>query len=75
MLARARYGAIVTIDESGVPQNFVASGITEDEHRHLAEWPDRPRLFEHFRDLPGTLSLSDVPAYVRSLGFSSDRLP
>ena len=51
MLARARYGAIATIDESGVPQDFVTSGITEDEHRHLAEWPDGPRFFEHFRNL------------------------
>ena len=74
-LTGARYGAIVTIGDAGQPQEFVTSGITEDEHRHLAEWPDGPRLFEHFRDLPGTLSLSDVPAYVRSLGFSSDRLP
>ena len=74
-LTGARYGAIVTIGDAGQPQEFVTSGITEDEHRHLAEWPDGPRLFEHFRDLPGALSLSDVPAYVRSLGFSSDRLP
>ena len=75
-LTGARYGAIATIDEAGVPQDFVTSGLTADEHRNMVEWPDGPRLFEYFRDLPGPLRLADVPAYVRSLGFSpDDRLP
>ncbi len=72
-LTGARYGTIVTIDERGQPQDFLTSGLTPEEHRELAEWHDGPRLFEHFRDLPGALRLSDLPAYVRSLGFSSDR--
>ncbi len=75
-LTGARFGAIATIDEAGVPQDFVTSGLTADEHRNMVEWPDGPRLFEYFRDLPGPLRLADVPAYVRSLGFSpDDRLP
>ena len=41
----------------------------------MAEWSDGPRLFEHFRDLPGPLRATDLAAYVRALGFSSDRLP
>ena len=74
-LTGARYGAIATIDDAGVPQDFVTSGFTAEEHRKLLEWSDGPRLFEYFRDLPGPLRLADVPAYVRSLGFSTDRLP
>ena len=74
-LTGARYGAIATIDEAGAPQDFVTSGFTADEHRHIVEWPDGPRLFEFFRDLPGPLRIADVPAYVRSLGFSPDLLP
>ena len=74
-LTGAHYAAIATIDESGDPQDFVTSGLSEDEHRRLAEWPEGPRLFERFRDLSGPLRLADVPAYVRSLGFSSDRIP
>ena len=74
-LTGARYGAIVTIDEAGQPEEFVTSGLSAEEHRRLVEWPDGPRLFEHFRNLPGTLRLPDVHAYVRALGFSSDRLP
>ena len=74
-LTGARYGAIATIDETGAPQDFVTSGFTADEHRNMVEWPDGPRLFEFFRDLPGPLRIPDVPAYVRSLGFSPDLLP
>ena len=74
-LTGARLGAIATIDEAGAPQDFVTSGITEEQHRAMAEWSEGPRLFEHFRDLPGPLRIADVPAYVQALGFPTDRLP
>lgn len=34
-LTGVRHGVIATIDESGVPQDFVTFGITEDEHRRM----------------------------------------
>ncbi|MCY3737048.1 MAG: ATP-binding protein [Gemmatimonadaceae bacterium] len=71
-LTGARYGVITTVDEAGQVQDFVSSGIGPEEHRQLAGWSDGPRLFEHFRAQPGALRLDDLPAYVRSLGFSSD---
>ena len=74
-LTGARYGTITTIDEAGRPQQFISSGLTSEEHRQLADWADGPRLFEHFRDLPGVLQLSNLQAYVRSLGFSADLFP
>ena len=74
-LTGARYGGITTLDEGGQAQDFVTSGITADEHQQLAAWSDGPRLFEHLRDLPGPLRVRDLPAYVRSLGLSSDLLP
>ena len=74
-LTGAHYGAIITIDETGLSQDFVTSGLTGEEHRNMADWPEGQRLFEHFRDLRGTLKLPDVPAYLRSLGISTDRLP
>jgi len=73
-LTGARYGGIATIDETGALQDFVTSGLTEEVHQALVEWPDGVRLFEHFRDLPGPLRLPDVPNYVRSLGIAPDRL-
>ena len=74
-LTGARYGAIVTIDESGQARDFVFSGVTPDEHRSLMEWTDAPRLFEHLRDLPGPLRVPDLAAYAKSLGFSWDVVP
>ena len=71
-LTGARYGVITTLDEAGQVQDFVTSGFTPEEHQQLAAWPDGPRLFAHFRDLPGPVRLRDLPAYVRSLGFASD---
>ena len=74
-LTGASYSAIVPIDESGRAFDFFTSGLTEEEHRQLADWPDGLRLFEHFRDLSGVHELQELPEYVRSLGFSSGRLP
>ena len=74
-LTGARYGAITTIDDAGLPQEFVTAGITPDEHRQLVDWPDGPKLFAHLRDLPGPVRVSDVPGYLQSLGYSSDLIP
>ena len=74
-LTGARYGVITTMDEAGEPVDFTSSGITAEVHRRLAEFPDGPRLFAHFRDLPGPLRLPDLTAYVHSLGFSLDPMP
>ena len=74
-LTGSGYGLIITLDDAGQPQDFVSAGLSAEEHRRLVEWPDGPRLFEHFRDLPGVLRLADVHAFVCSHGFSADLLP
>ena len=73
VLTRARYGVIVTIDNSGQIQDYVTSGYTSDEQQQIENWADGLRLFEHFQNIPETLRLRDLPGYVRSLGFSPDR--
>ena len=71
-LTGASQGCIVTVDETGTPQDFVTSGMTAEEQRRMEQWPDGPQLFLHFRDLPGPLRLTDFPGFVQSLGFSWD---
>ena len=71
----ARYGLIVTVDESGLPKDFVTFGLTDEEHHRLADWSDGPKLFEHFRELQGVLNQPDISAYVKSLGFDKNKLP
>ena len=74
-LTGASLGVITTIDEAGQPRDFVVSGLTPDEQRNLADWSDGPRLFEHFRNLPGVVRLADVRAYVDSQGIPSELVP
>ena len=71
-LTSARYGIVTTVDEAGQVQGFVSSGFTPEEHRRLAEWSEGPPLFEYFRNLDAPLRLANLPAFVRSLGFSSE---
>ena len=70
-LTGARYGVIVTVDETGAPGDFVFSGLTPAEKQELMAWPDSPRLFEHLRTLPGPLRLLDLGGYVRTLGIEA----
>ena len=70
-LTGARGAVITALDDAG-QIDYVTSGLTADEERALIEWPDGPRLFEHLRNLPAPLRLPDLPAFVRSLGFSTE---
>ena len=72
-LTDASFGVIAIIGESGQPEEFSTSGFTPDEHHLMTNWPGGPRLFEHFRSLPGPLRLPDLGEYVQSLGFSLDQ--
>ena len=72
-LTGARYGVIVTVDESGAPQDFVFSGIPSEEQQELLAWPGSGRLIQHLRELPGPLRLADLAAYARSLGIAPAR--
>ncbi len=71
-LTGARLGVVTTTDEAGQVQEFVSSGFTAEEHEAFIAWPDGPKLWAHFRDLPGPLRLTDLPAFVSSLGFSPE---
>ncbi|MDE2912820.1 MAG: response regulator [Paracoccaceae bacterium] len=67
-LIGARYGVITTVNDSKEMQDFVASGLTPDQHRQMVEWTDGPRFFEHLCDLETPLRVADFAGYVHSLG-------
>ena len=71
-LTGARYGLIATMDESGEPEHFVPSGLSEDEVQKLRGWPDAHRFFAYLRELPGSLRLDDLPGYILSLGYGPE---
>ena len=72
VLTGMRYCLIVAVDEAGEAREFVTSGLTPEEHREMAEWPDGPKLFALLRDLPGPFQLDDLAGYIRALGFSDE---
>ena len=74
-LTGARYGCIVTVDETGTSEDFVTSGLTEDEHLRLEEWPEGQLLFEQLRDLPGPFRIADFGAFASSFGVTWDIVP
>ena len=70
-LTGARYAMITVFDDDG-EVDYVASGITAERVREMAEWPDGVRLFEQLRKLPSPVRLSNLSGYVSSLGFATD---
>ena len=67
-LTGAVYGGISTIGESGQPEDFVSFGFAPEEHRQLMDWTDGRGICEQFQELDGSLRLTDVHSYIRSLG-------
>ena len=74
-LTGARYGVIATVDQTGRPQGHVVSGLSPEDARQMAAWPDAMRLFEHLRGLDGPLRLADLGDYVRSIGLTPGLIP
>ena len=71
-LTGARYGMIATVDAMGVLEDFIAPGLTDHERRQMAAWPHGQAFFEHLLGLAGPLRVADLPAYLRSLGYSEE---
>ena len=72
-LTGARYGAIVTVDETGALKDYVLSGFTPEQRQEMVAWPDNVRFFQRFRELPAPLRIADLPDYLGSLGIASSR--
>ena len=71
-LIGARCGLITTVDDAGEVEEFIASGLTDDERRQLEEWPYANAFFQHLRDLQGALRLVDLADYIHSHGYSEE---
>ena len=67
-LTRARYGVITLLNESGRIQDFLYSGLTPEESRRFAEFPNGMLFFEYLSSISEPLRLRDFHSYVRELG-------
>ena len=74
-LTDARYALITTLDDAGRIEDFLVSGLSDEESMRLWEMPDGPRFFEYFSAIPGSLRVADFAAYAASMGFPEFRPP
>ncbi|MXY35314.1 MAG: response regulator, partial [Dehalococcoidia bacterium] len=74
-LTGARYGVIALRDDRGRPQDFLSSGMTEEEARLLWDTPDGLQLFEYLGGGHEPLRLPDLLSHVRTLGLREFRVP
>ncbi|MDE2787339.1 MAG: response regulator [Chloroflexota bacterium] len=70
-LTDSRYGVITTLDGSGRPQDFVTSGMTEDERRAYEDFlPDGMLVYQYVSGLEGPLRVGDYGSHLASVGLS-----
>jgi len=65
-LTDARYALITTLDGSGQPEDFLVSGLSEEDTERLWAIPDRMAFFEHLNTFSDGLRVPDFAAHLRS---------
>ncbi len=75
ILTDARYGATTVLDDSNRLEEFVTSGLTPEEHRHLRALPESAQFFSYLNDVPDPIRVNDLASYMRSLGMAEWRPP
>ena len=74
-LTGARYGVITLLNESGRIQDFLYSGLTPEESRRFAEFPNGMMFFQYLSNIQEPLRLRDFHSYVRELSLPEFRPP
>ncbi|MDE2809780.1 MAG: ATP-binding protein [Gemmatimonadota bacterium] len=65
-LTDAWSGVIVTLDDKGQVEDFLASGLTDEETQQLFALPEGPKIFEYLTTIPGPLRVPDIVSYILS---------
>ena len=68
LLTGAGRGGITVIDDSGNLEDFITSGLTEEDHLQFVALTGGPELFDYLSGLPEPLRVSDFSAYTTALG-------
>ena len=68
VLAEARYGVFVILDDSGQIQDYLSSGLSAEGDRWLSSVPGGPEMFRYLTQISAPTRLRDFQAYMRSLG-------
>ena len=74
-LTSARYGVMTLLDDSGQVQDFLSSGMTQEEVRSLWLTPDSSQLFHALTVISNVLRVPDLVQYAHGLGFTDFSIP
>ena len=74
-LTGARYGALLTYEQSGDIQDFITSGLSPDEIRLLNTSPRGRGLLGHMNEIREPLRLANIASHPSSVGFPDNHPP
>ena len=74
-LTGARYGALLTYEQSGGIQEFITSGISAEELERLRVSPKGLGLLAHMNEIREPLRLADISSHPSSVGFPENHPP
>ena len=67
-LTGARMGGVTILDDVGQLQDFITSGLTDEDHQRFVNLPGGPAFFAYLSSLPEPLRLADFSAHTTALG-------
>ena len=67
-LTGARMGGITILDDSGQLQDFITSGLTDEDHQRFVNLPGGPEFFAYLSGLSEPLRLADFSAHTTAVG-------
>ncbi len=74
-LTNARYGAILTFDESGEIEILRTSGISPEERERIAASPRGLGILGYMNEVEGALRIGDIARHPESVGFPKNHPP
>ena len=74
-LTGARYGALVSFDDSGGIRDLVTSGMTPEERRGMVDPPKGLGLLGYLNETPKLLRLRDIASHPSAVGFPKNHPP
>ena len=74
-LTGARYGALVSFDDSGDIRDLVISGMTPEQLQGMGSPPKGLGLLGYLNEVPKPLRLRDIASHPKSVGFPENHPP
>ena len=74
-LTGARYGALVSFDDSGDIRDLVTSGMTPEERQRMGPLPKGLGLLGYLNEVSRPLRLREIASHPRSVGFPENHPP